>query len=63
MKQEMTEYEQARWVALMDCVSLIGEAADKSNIPFESVQFNHPAMMHYVDEISDHVARTIKQDT
>lgn len=62
MNQQMSEYEQARWIALMDCVALIGDAAEKNQVPFEQVQFNHPAMMHYVDEISDHVARSLKQE-
>lgn len=59
----MTEYEQARWIALMECVAIIGDTAEKKQVPFEQIQFNHPAIMHYVDEISDHVARTLKEST
>lgn len=60
MNNKMSEYEQARWIALMDCVNLIHDGAVKNKVPFEHVQFNHPAMMHYVDEISDHVARSLE---
>lgn len=62
MKQQMNNYQQSRWIALMECVSLIEEAAQKKQVPFEKVQFNHPAMMHYVDEISDHVARILSKE-
>jgi hypothetical protein len=58
--EQLSEYETARWVALMDCVALIGDTADKTNTPFDQIQFNHPAMMRYVDEISDQVARNLK---
>lgn len=63
VKNQMTDYEQSRWIALMDCVALISDTADKNKVSFENIQFNHPAMMHYVDEISDHVARVLKQES
>lgn len=55
----LTNYQKARWIALMECVSIIDEVAEKKNIPLENIQFNHPAMVHYVDEVSDHIAKML----
>ncbi len=57
----MTEYEEARWIALMDCMSIISEQADKNKVDFDGLQFNHPAMVHYIDEVSDQVYRALNK--
>ena len=57
----MTLYEESRWLALMECVDLIGDTAEKSGINFETLQLNHPAMMHYVDETSGQIALHLQQ--
>jgi hypothetical protein len=57
--KNMTEYQEARWIALMDCVYLISEQADKINTDFDKIQFNHPAILHYIDEPSDQVVRVL----
>lgn len=55
----LNSYQKARWIALMECITIIDEVAEKKQIPVDQIQYNHPAMMHYVDEVSDHIQKMI----
>lgn len=58
--EHKSEYELARWAALVYGVNVIADMAEDMKQDFDKVCIDHPALSKYVDEISDDILHAIQ---
>ena len=59
--EDMTEYEIARWSALMLGIEKISDMAEAKHLDFNTTRIDQPALDRFVDEISDDVLFSMQQ--
>ena len=52
---KLTDYEIARWSALIIGIDKIADMAEAKHLDFDTIHIDQPALDKYVDEISDDV--------
>jgi len=60
--EEMTDFQLARWTALVEGVNIIADKADDRGMVFKKMSIKQPALRNYIEGTCDIIARTIKEE-